>query len=82
MAFQLFVFLACLTGTLAFNWPVIGFGSCPVYHPVQNIDLDAYMGRWYEIERFPANFEDGMKCIYATYTLEQSDSGKSYCNHP
>lgn len=72
---KLLVLLACVGGSFAFSWPVVNFGGCPNYSPIANIDLNAYMGVWYEIERFPASFEDGMKCIYATYTLEESEDG-------
>lgn len=55
--------------------PVISFGPCPNYSPVSYLNLTAYAGVWYEIEKFPAGFEHGAKCIHATYTLMENDQG-------
>ena len=56
------------------------FGSCPTYDPVPSFNLTAYMGLWYEIERFPAPFEKGMYCGFAEYALESDEKG-SYFDH-
>ncbi len=34
-----------------------------------NIDINKYMGKWYEIARFPHRFEKNLSCVTATYTL-------------
>ncbi len=36
---------------------------------VPKLDIDRYMGTWYEIARLPNRFEKGMECITATYSL-------------
>lgn len=36
---------------------------------VENVDLDSYMGVWYEIVRKPHFFEKGMTKVKTTYTL-------------
>ena len=54
---------------------VISFGSCPKYDPVPSINLTAYMGKWYEIQKYPAVFEIGMTCNYAHYNLVTDDQG-------
>ena len=41
---------------------------------VEVVDLDKYAGTWYEIARLPNTFEDGLKCVTATYELK--DNGK------
>lgn len=41
---------------------------------VANLDLQKYMGRWYEIARFDNRFERGMTNVVAEYTL--LDDGK------
>lgn len=41
---------------------------------VQDVDLDRYMGKWYEIARLPNRFEKGLKCATADYELK--DNGK------
>ena len=48
------------------------FGNkCPAVIPaVDDFDAEAYMGRWYEIQRDSWNsFELGAECVTATYTL-------------
>ena len=42
--------------------------------PTEQIDLEKYMGTWYEIARLPNSFEKGLKCVTATYELK--DNGK------
>jgi apolipoprotein D and lipocalin family protein len=41
---------------------------------VASVDLNRYMGTWYEIARLPNFFERKLKCITATYTIR--DDGK------
>ena len=36
---------------------------------VTEFDLNRYMGKWYEIARYPHRFERGMNYVSATYTL-------------
>ena len=38
------------------------------------LDLERYMGRWYEIARFPNSFEEGCQGVTADYALR--DDGK------
>ena len=40
---------------------------------VPHVDLKKYLGKWYEIARLPARFEEGCSDITATYSL--SDDG-------
>lgn len=43
-------------------------GSMPV---ALEVDLQRYMGKWYEIARFPHFFEKDLDCVSATYTLRE-----------
>jgi apolipoprotein D and lipocalin family protein len=36
---------------------------------VKNVDLDQYMGRWYDIASYPAFFQKGCRCTTADYEL-------------
>lgn len=36
---------------------------------IKNFDLNRYLGRWYEIARFPHPFEKGLVGVTATYSL-------------
>ncbi len=38
---------------------------------VKNVDINRYLGKWYEIARFPHSFERGLVGVTATYTLRQ-----------
>lgn len=37
---------------------------------VAELDLERYMGTWYEVARLPNSFEKGLECITATYKLQ------------
>jgi apolipoprotein D and lipocalin family protein len=39
---------------------------------VTSVDLNRYQGTWYEIARLPNFFERKLKCITATYTLQEN----------
>ena len=52
--------LLALAGCGALNAPL------PV---VENVELDRYTGRWYEIARYPNRFERGCVGVTADYTL-------------
>ena len=41
---------------------------------VDEVDINKYLGTWYEIARLPNTFEKGLKCVTATYSLK--DNGK------
>jgi len=41
---------------------------------VKEVDIDKYLGTWYEIARLPNSFEKDMKCVTATYSMK--DNGK------
>ncbi len=47
--------------------------------PVQNFQLDPYLGRWYEIARLDHSFERGLSKVTAEYRL-RGDGGVSVLN--
>ncbi|KAJ8302495.1 hypothetical protein KUTeg_018891 [Tegillarca granosa] len=47
---------------------------CKSVNTVKPFDLNKYLGDWYEIVKFKANFEDGQKCVRANYQLK--DNGR------
>lgn len=47
--------------------------------PIDNFQLDRYLGQWYEIARLPHSFEDGLSQVTATYTLRE-DGGINVIN--
>ena len=38
---------------------------------VKNFELEKYLGKWYEIARFPHSFEKGLVGVTATYSLRE-----------
>ena len=41
---------------------------------VSHVDLEKYLGKWYEIAAFPQGFEKGCSCTFAEYSLD--DNGR------
>jgi apolipoprotein D and lipocalin family protein len=55
---------------------------------VDQLDINKYLGTWYEIARLPNSFEKNLDCVSATYTLKENGDievlNKGYVinNHP
>ena len=47
--------------------------------PVDNFDLQRYLGRWYEIARLDHSFERGLEAVTADYTMRE-DGGVRVIN--
>lgn len=45
-------------------------GQCPVKEVQLNFNLTQYLGVWYEIQRYEADFQVSLDCVTAEYTLE------------
>ncbi len=60
--------LACL---LSLPFPAAS-GETIAHEPGVQVDLERYMGRWYEIARLPMWFQRGCVKSWATYTLTGS----------
>lgn len=43
---------------------------------VEKVDIERYMGTWYEIARFPHSFERGLVGVSATYSLKKNGKVK------
>jgi len=65
---QAAVMLAALVSS-ASGFLVIGTGDCPATGTKANFDINQYLGKWYEYERFDNPFEIGVKCGTAQYDL-------------
>uniref|UniRef100_A0A1Q3FS12 Apolipoprotein D n=1 Tax=Culex tarsalis TaxID=7177 RepID=A0A1Q3FS12_CULTA len=53
---------------------IVSFGRCAVPSVVQDFDVAAYLGKWYEIERYEQVFQRNGECVTATYTLNEDGS--------
>ena len=72
MKFACAVFLAAMAAVMA------GCVSSPGVDnsPVSSLDLDRYLGTWYEIARFDHSFERGVEEAKAVYTLNKDGTVK------
>lgn len=69
------------------RWPMLVFlfllsgcvGIPPNVQPVQNFQLDRYLGRWYEVARLDHSFERGLSKVSADYSL-RDDGGVRVIN--
>ncbi len=62
---------------LQFFLPLLFLAACSSNKPlstVDQVDLAKYAGNWYEIERLPNSFEEGLFCVQATYILNADGS--------
>ena len=46
----------------------LGYSKLPA-QPIENFELERYLGTWYEIARIENSFEEGLSNVTATYTL-------------
>lgn len=46
-------------------------GQMKTLKTVEHVDLDKYLGKWYEIARLPNSFEKGLICVTAEYSLRK-----------
>ena len=47
-----------------------------IYKPVEQFEIDRYLGKWYEIARLPTWFEKDMTNVTATYSLMKNGKVK------
>jgi apolipoprotein D and lipocalin family protein len=52
--------------------PAAASSNLPPLQTVPRVDLDRYMGTWYEIASFPQRFQKGCVASMATYTLRNN----------
>ena len=64
----LYVVAVCLAGCMS--------GPAVDNTPVSTLDLDSYLGSWYEIARFDHSFERGVEEAKAVYTLNRDGTIK------
>lgn len=60
---------------VAFSQPALSFGGkghLPELPTVQDVDLNRYLGTWYEIASFPQSFQRGCTGTTANYSLKKN----------
>lgn len=62
--------ILCLIGTIAHAQVVSWLdGECPQVTTKEGFDIASYMGKWYELEKYPNSFQKG-DCGVAEYVLQ------------
>lgn len=61
----------CITAVLAATISAFGCRSTLPPHTVARVDLERYLGLWYEIASFPAWFQEGCFCTQAEYRMRE-----------
>ncbi|XP_020283416.1 apolipoprotein D-like isoform X2 [Pseudomyrmex gracilis] len=74
---RIFVILAVATAATA-QVPFIG--ACPNLETMKNFNLNSYLGKWYEVERYFAWFEFAGKCVTASYSVNEDDGSVKIIN--
>jgi apolipoprotein D and lipocalin family protein len=64
-----FVMTSLLTIQPSTVWAMGSGSSLPRLETVKSVDLNRYMGKWYEILRLPQTFEKGCAGVSAEYAL-------------
>jgi apolipoprotein D and lipocalin family protein len=69
--------------SIAFALPAEGGDALPPVRVAENVDLERYVGLWYELARTPNVFQLGCACTTAYYTvLDESSIGiRNACNN-
>ncbi|ENN74359.1 hypothetical protein D910_01987 [Dendroctonus ponderosae] len=55
------------------------FGFCPEYLPMANFDMNRFLGKWYEAERYFQFSEVASRCVVADYAV--GPNGKIYISN-
>ena len=51
-------------------------GNTAVPQPAKSVDLNRYLGRWYELARYEAGFQKGCEAVTADYSLDGASTIK------
>ncbi len=54
---------------------ILNLSSCSttrVLPTVDKVDINHYIGTWYEIARLPNSFEKGLECVTANYSMKKN----------
>lgn len=51
---------------------ILGCGNSSQLETVDTLDIERYLGTWYELARLPNNFEKGLICVTANYSIKEN----------
>ena len=65
-----YLLISLLTGFSTLSFSQVKSGTSMIESTtVKNLDLQKFLGTWYEIARFPHNFEKNLQGVTATYSM-------------
>lgn len=70
------IFIVIICGVSA-QIPLFGF--CPEYLPMPDFDMERFLGKWYESERYFQFSEVASRCVVTDYA--RSSSGRIYVSN-
>lgn len=76
MASKVLVFLLCAASALA---QIPSLGLCPDYLPKDDFDVDRFLGKWYEVEKYFSIADIGSRCVVTDYA--RAPSGKIFMSN-
>lgn len=68
----LLAMVACLAGCATFSSRPVGNPNVP--QPRKSVDLDRYLGRWFELYRYEAPFQKDCEAVVADYSMNPDGS--------
>ncbi|XP_044741801.1 apolipoprotein D-like [Chrysoperla carnea] len=77
MYFKLIVILGVITPNIIAQVPNLGF--CPGYIPMADFNMNRFLGKWYESERYFTFSEVGSRCVTTNYA--KGPNGKIFVSN-
>lgn len=71
------VFVASMATLASAQIPSLGW--CPDYLPMADFDMDRFLGKWYEAERYFTISEVASRCVVTDYA--RSTNGRIYISN-
>lgn len=75
--FKVCALLVALAAAASAQIPNLGW--CPEYLPMSDFDIDLFLGKWYEAERYFSISEVANRCVVTDYA--RAPSGRIYVSH-
>lgn len=71
---------ACFLALLAFvSAQIPSLGFCPTYSSKENFEMNKFLGKWYEAERYFTLNDIGSRCVVTDYA--KTATGKIYVSN-
>lgn len=64
--------ISACSGCAVLSKPPVGNANVP--QPAKAVEIDRYLGRWYELYRYEVSFQKGCEAVFADYSLNADGS--------